>query len=219
MKLLLLTLLLAIAVLSGCSDGDKTPTPRVGSQLYVNATYRAWSHGTPKRGTFGSGSETADSWTTKWNQNPASTVVASKTVAAGGITYTMTPAAVDWGASFNFGETYYLRQTYHSIKASLGHRFRATYGVRARTAGIKGGFYVNAWWNSDQRLPVENTVTSIPLPVSADCLNYTIEFTMPTGPPAAWKISDAQGVEATFLMTTDHPAVVDVCAGTLVMVQ
>jgi hypothetical protein len=213
----LLTVLSAVILLAACNNSSGPPRPVVGAQLYINATFTNWSHGTSVRGLFGSGAETADHWKTKFNQNPASKVVASK-VGAGGIKYSMTPATFDWAASADKGETYYLRQTFGNLKASLGHRFRASYSVSAETAGVMGGFYVNAWWNNDQRLPVANTVTSIALPVSG-CQVYSIEFTMPAGPPAAWKLDDAQGVEATFLLTTDHPAVVDVCAGTLVMIQ
>lgn len=211
--------LLPAFVLAACSSGSQTPTPVIGKQLYHNATFTLWSKGTSVRGSYGGGTETADGWTTKWNQNAASAVTASKVGPAGGIRYTMTPAVVDWSAGENFGETYYLRQTYHSLKASLGHRFRVTYGVAARMAGVRGGFYVNAWWNHAQRLPILNTVTIYALPVG-ECQDYSVEFTMPAGPPdPAWKLDDSQGVEATFLLTTDHPAVVDFCSGTLVMIQ
>lgn len=183
--------------------------------LAANASFSVWPHGSPINGSFGAGNETAQSWISKWDHSARSALVASKRP-GGGLRYTLHPdPAINWATMPDHGETFYLRQTYPQLKASLGKKFHVAFVVGVISGNPRGGFYLNARWNNTDRLLILNTVGGIPLVAGAPQA-YATDFVMPSGAGIDWQVSGSAGIEFTFLFTCTVPSVVDVTGTELI---
>lgn len=199
---LLCMLAVAIAMAGGARAG----------QVLRNPTFTSWPHGSPVRGLYGGGRETAGAWIAKWGKSQRSVGTAARLSPAGGYRYVLQPAPA---ASVDGGETFYLRQYYRPLSASLGKRFRATIVLTARTPGIRGGWYVYPLWNATQRVFFINTVGELPLMAGKRAV-YTIDFRVPTGKGVTFRLDPAHaGLAIAFLFTTAKPATVDIASFTL----
>lgn len=168
--------------------------PSKAENLFINPTFAVWPHGSPRSGSYGSGTETAVAWISKWNASPASRLTAVKLPT--GIQYAMRPAS-------GVFETYYLRQTYGQLRQSLGKRFKATIIAKSLSPNVWYQFYINARWNNTNRIHI---VTTDRILLSRSRKTYTIIFRMPSGAGVNWPVTDSAGVEFAFLFDTNHPA-------------
>jgi len=183
-------------------------SPCMAQQLFSNPTFTSWPHGPVVAGSYGPGTETAQGWISKWNKSPVSSAVVSRLNPTGGLHYALYPAP-------GVMETFYLRQTYHDLAGSLGKRFKAVVAARALSPHVRGGFYINARWNNDQRLPIINTDQQLKL-WKGQLLTWTAIFRMPTDAGINWPVTDSSGVEFAFLVDTARVAQVNVRSITLV---
>jgi len=189
------------------------------AQVLRNATFTSWPNGSPIRGAYGGGRDTAAYWMSKWNKSRASVGIASRL--SPGYRYTLRPdPAIAGGDGPAGGETFYLRQYFRPLSASLGKRFRATIVLTARSPNVYGGWYIYPLWNSPNGRLFSpgynfNSVGSIPL-VQGVKKVYSFTFRVGSGAGVPFKIDPSHsGLATAFLFTTKRNAVVDVASFTL----
>lgn len=145
----MLRLILLCLALGACHSSPPVPPPYrpIGSELFANPVFAAWTKGTPRTGGFGFNSiqeqrgdiDTADRWVGKWAASAASRLRASKDPA--GMRYDFTPAAPD---------SYYVRQYVGDANWFLGKKIRLTAVYSCGPTVTRVWWYLHFRWNVNQ---------------------------------------------------------------------
>lgn len=170
-------LCLLLAACGGHSAPPPAPAPYrpIGSELFRNPAFTAWSKGSPRTGGFGQNAFTeqrgdidaADAWVAKWTVSAGSRLTASKV--ADGMRYDVRPAGPD--------ESFYVRQYIGDVPWLLGKKFRlsATFDCSPNVSSI--WWYLHFRWNLNEEDPApviiggSGSTSPAARQISADIIN------------------------------------------------
>lgn len=182
--------------LAACHS-TQLPYRPIGSELFQNPAFAAWSKGTPLKRAFGKGAieeqrgdfDAADHWVAKDTVFPTSYLIASKDPA--GMKYEFHPAGP---------ESFYARQYIGDPNWLYGKKIRLTATFECSNDVSRVWFYLHFRWNKNEEDKPGVTILSESGSIESGV--HTADVQMPSGNPK-YKLDVLAGFVPSLNMDTD----------------
>lgn len=197
----MLRVILLCLALEACHSKPPAPGPGpyrpIGSELFANSAFAAWTKGSPRTGGFGHNSiseqrgdiDTADRWIGKWTVTASSHLTASKDPA--GMRYDIFPGVV--------GEAFYVRQYIPDVNWFMGKKIRLTARFTCSPTILQVWWYLHLRWNVNEEDKPGVTILS----ESGDTASgvHTADVQMPASNPG-YKLDTSAGFVPALIIST-----------------